>query len=103
MSGGGDPPQKTLWKVGILNNYSFGDYSNKILRLEGPDKNHYFEANQQGTIQNIEEVTEEGIAAATKMLEQHLGEVESCKILIVKGLDIGDDVPNWDSYTEIKI
>lgn len=103
MSGGGDTPQKTQWKVGILNHYSFGEYSNKILRIEGPDKDHYYEANKEGVIQNIEEVTEEGIAAAKKILEQHLGEIESCKILIVTGLDIGDDVPNWDSYTEITI
>ena len=102
ISGGGEPPTKTQWKTNVLGSFNFGDYSNEIARIEGPDETHFFNADAEGKILNIGELNENAKEYAKYILTKYLGDIQDVGILIVKGLNIGDDVPNWEDYQTLE-
>lgn len=87
----------------MLGLYSYGDYSNKICRLEGPDETHFFNVSEDSKIESVAELDENSITFVKENLSRALGEIEEVQIIVVSGLNIGDDVPNWNEYTEIQI
>lgn len=105
MSGGGETPTKTLWKYNQGAGYLIGEFQNGKLLIEGPDESHIFVTDADGKITQFSysPSSDEFIDGLKQIFSQYFGEIETVQILIVSGLAIGDDVPNWDSYELLEL
>lgn len=103
MSGGGDTPVKTLWKIQGAEGYSFGVFQNKNLYIEGPSGNELFLANADGRILNTQYLEPSAIPQLKEALSAYFGEIKTLQVSIVTGLAIGDDVPNWEDYQVLNL
>lgn len=95
MSGGGDTPTKTLWRFQGQGENMFGEYQDGNLSCEGPDEEGIFIADNEGKITSLQNFFPDQLK---EIFEPYFGEIKNVQILVVTGLAIGDDVPNWDSY-----
>lgn len=102
MSGGGDTPTKTLWKIQGTEGYSFGEFQNKKLYIEGPNEENAFVADADGKILKTQYMEPSAIQQLKKAFSVFFGEIETIQITVVTGLAIGDDVPNWENYETLQ-
>lgn len=100
MRGGGDTPAKTLWKFNS-DEWTFGEYQNKQLAIAGTNESKYYVTDEDGKILSLKETNEQDIEYLKHNLEDYLGEIKSVRILIISGLTVGDDVPNWEDYINV--
>lgn len=101
--GGGDTPStKTLWKIQGVDGYSFGEFRNKNVYLEGPDEENVFVADADGKILKTQYLYPAAIEQLKEAFSVFFGEIETVQILVVTGLAIGDDVPNWENYETLQ-
>ena len=100
MSGGGDTPStKTLWSLNYGGDgFIFGQFQDGKLFVEGPSEDKMCIAGPPGKILGFESFYPELEPLFMDEFEQYFGEIESVKILIVEGLSVGDDIPNWEDY-----
>lgn len=103
LDGGGDTPTKTLWKFSQGGPYMFGEFQNGVLSVKGPDEDHSFIASPDGQIVQFSPINQQALQSLKEVLARYFGEIETVQILVVTGLAIGDDVPNWEDYEQIPI
>lgn len=94
----GITPVETQFKFEFFGSYNFGDYINKKVRIGGPDETHFFNTTSEGEIESIGEFDENAKYNAKEFLVQYLGEIQNIEIKILTGLNVGDDIPNWEDY-----
>lgn len=98
MSGGGDTPTKTLWILRGGDGFIFGQFQYGRVFIEGPSEDKAYITDSHGKILAFVDYKPGDDPLLEKMFAQYFGEIESVQILVVTGLAIGDDVPNWDTY-----
>lgn len=97
MSGGGDTPTKTLWKLELIDSWCYGEYKDGNAFVTGPDENNIYDTNEQGVILKTEELA--FVQTYMKdLLSEYFSDIQTVSVVIQTGLSVGDDVPNWDSY-----
>lgn len=78
-----------------------GKYHDKTLEIEGPSNSEVFMTTNEGVITTFLEIETEGFEYLKNLISPILGEVNEIKILIVTGLAVGDDIPQWENYEDI--
>lgn len=95
---GGDTQRKTLWKYKVGNQYSFGEFQNGEIYIEGPNEQQVFTTNEEGQILYLVQFDQSRIPQLKAFFAKFFGEIQTISIVVKQGLNVGDNVPNWDSY-----
>lgn len=101
MNGGGDTPTKTQWKLNAGYGYICGKYENGKIFIEGPEETLFFGIDESGEIIATLSTATLSLQQLKDMLSPYFEEISTVQILIVTGLAIGDDVPNWEDYKHL--
>lgn len=99
MSGGGDTPEKTQFAISIDENnsrYAAGYVQNKIAYVYSEDEDSVMLMDASGKYSNLvplENYKEQFISKISSDVEP----VEDIGYSKVEGINIGDDLPDWDN------